>query len=95
MARYRGTLRGQRKSIPASRLGHAETGLEVEAQSWQGKVHVELYALGDLDYAIITLAQHDGEGVFPTVVVYHGPVNPSMQTLATQLRNAAQLAEAR
>ena len=70
MARYRGTVNGGRGG--ASRLGHAKGGLTVEAQSWQGKVVVTLYAVGNDDYVTVSLAAHNGIGV--QRLIYDGPV---------------------
>jgi hypothetical protein len=41
MAQFRGTIQGTRGA--ASRLGDKRSGLRVEAQSWQGKIVVELW----------------------------------------------------
>lgn len=42
MARFRGTVRGQRGE--ASRLGNAKSGLLVEANGWEGGIRVEAFA---------------------------------------------------
>lgn len=72
MAHFRGTIQGARGS--ASRLGHKSSGLQTIAASWQGAVHVELYAgAGDVDFARVSLQPHLGAGT--TRELYHGPVN--------------------
>lgn len=69
MARFYGKLQGARG--PTSRLGHANSGLETEALSYQGCVRVYLYAVGDADYARITASEHGRGGALP---LYDGPV---------------------
>jgi hypothetical protein len=75
MAQFRGTVRGARGEV--SRLGHKNSGMTVEAQSWEGKVVVRLYRLETAgpdgqDWAEVTLGRHHGAGT--DVVLYHGPV---------------------
>jgi len=70
MAQYRGMIQGQRGY--ATRLGNKNTGLTVEAQSWEGKVVVELHHDGTEDRCTVSLAPHMGEGV--NIVLYNGPV---------------------
>lgn len=76
MAHFRGTVSGQRGE--ASRLGSKNSGLTVEAQSWEGKVRVELYRLETAgshgqDWCDVTLAPHHGSGKH--VTLYSGPVS--------------------
>lgn len=73
MAHFRGTIQGQRGQ--ASRLGSKQSGLTVEAQSWQGKVVVYLTHddVTGKDMAFVTLEQHHNAGQRQKVV-YHGPV---------------------
>lgn len=73
MAHFRGTLKGTRGE--ASRLGTTKSGIKVEAQSWQGKVTVQLQhdsATGQ-DIAIVELAPHHNNGT--SRVLYSGPVS--------------------
>ena len=73
MAQFRGLIEGQRG--PATRLGSKGSGLQVEAQSWQGKVVVRLWhdAGRGVDMATVELAQHtNGAGAERTI--YCGPV---------------------
>lgn len=72
MAHFRGTIQGTRGE--ASRLGSKDSGLTVEAQSWQGKVTVQLAhdpATG-IDSVIIELSKHHGQG--RSMLLYNGPI---------------------
>jgi hypothetical protein len=77
MARFRGSVAGNRGQ--ASRLGHANGGLEVNAQSWSGAVCVMLYASGEdqtrnagsIDNVRISAEQH-GSSHNPTGIVFDG-----------------------
>lgn len=71
MAHFRGIVQGNRSA--ASRLGHKGTGLTVEAQSWQGKVVVELEESGGIDYARVYFKPHNGTGGHG--MIYAGPVD--------------------
>jgi hypothetical protein len=78
MAHFRGILRGAHGE--ASRLGTANSGMTVEAQSWEGKVVVTLYRMNTVgtsgrDFARITLEDHRGEGAVPPITLYDGPVS--------------------
>ena len=74
MARFYGTLQGARG--PTSRLGHANTGLRVTAQSFSGDIVVNLLAVpdddGGADWVSIRACAH-GSGA--GVILYYGPVN--------------------
>jgi hypothetical protein len=69
MARFRGYVQGSRG--PVTRLGGSR--LEVQAQSWQGKVVVRLHTLAGVDYAKITLEPHQGQGT--TQEIFNAPVS--------------------
>jgi hypothetical protein len=73
MAHFRGTIAGQRGA--ASRLGSKASGLTVEAQSWQGRVVIDLYhdEKTGQDMAHVYLGTHHGAGVSRTL--YDGPVS--------------------
>lgn len=76
MAQFRGILDGNRGE--ASRLGTKQSGLRVEAQSWQGKAVVQLYhdAESGKDMVRVTLAQHqNGAGPYPPILLYDGPIS--------------------
>lgn len=70
MAHFRGIITGSRGH--ASRLGGKDSGLTVEAQSWQGKVVTRLYHKDGIDRAEVSLARHSGGGT--ERVLYDGPV---------------------
>jgi hypothetical protein len=70
MAHFYGTLQGARGQ--ASRLGTRNSGLRVEACSWQGKVVVTMRSRDGVDYAEVSLQRHQGHGT--SLVVYDGPV---------------------
>ena len=73
MAHFRGTLSADGKA-EVSRFGRKVTGLRVEAQSWQGKVVVELYhnEQTGTDMAHVHLRPHKDKGT--DFELYHGPV---------------------
>ncbi len=71
MAHFRGTVAGTRGT--ASRLGTKNSGVTVEAQSWEGKVTVSLSVKNGRDWAIVRLARHHGAGT--DMAVYAGPVS--------------------
>lgn len=73
MAQFRGIIRGNRGE--ASRLGSKDSGLTVEAQSWQGKVVVVLDTKDGVDTATITLQQHSNGRGHRGLVLYDGPVS--------------------
>lgn len=75
MAQFRGILNGARGI--ASRLGNKNSGLTVEAQSWQGKVVVDLShdSKTGKDFARVSLAQHHSHGMWPPKILYYGPVS--------------------
>jgi len=70
MAHFYGTLQGARGQ--ASRLGTRNSGLRIEACSWQGKVTVRLYTCNGVDHARVELGRHHGHGGQATL--YDGPV---------------------
>jgi hypothetical protein len=72
MAHFRGIIKGSRGE--ASRLGTKHTGIRVEAQSWQGKVVVQLRhnATTGQDIAEVFLQPHEGGGIGRAL--YTGPV---------------------
>lgn len=69
MARFYGTLQGARG--PTSRLGHASSGLEVTAQSYQGDIVVALSADGDKDMVGIYARDHGSRN---NVMLFYGAV---------------------
>lgn len=71
MAHFRGLVQGARQA--ETRLGSKNSGLTVEAQSWQGKVVVRLYHENGEDRAHVSLAPHGGQGISHTL--YDGPVS--------------------
>ena len=71
MAHFYGTLKGSRGL--ASRLGHASSGLNVVAASWQGAVSVALREVDGVDFAYVTLQPWQGNGIFK--VLFDGPVS--------------------
>lgn len=72
MAHFRGYIQGMRGS--ASRLGSKGSGLTVNAASWEGAVHVNLWhdEEDDVDMASVKLDEHHGRG--ESRILYHGPV---------------------
>ncbi len=72
MPHFRGIVSGARGQ--ASRLGHAGSGMTVEAQSWQGKIVTSLLRDAEgRDIAIVTMERHNGAGV--SRILYQGPVS--------------------
>ena len=71
MAYFRGVVEGNRGA--ASRLGSRDSGLSVEAASWQGKVVVVLRELNGVDYACASLERHCSRGT-DKLVLYDGSV---------------------
>ena len=86
MAQYRGMIQGQRGY--ATRLGNKNTGLTVEAQSWEGKVVVTLHhdENSGEDRCMVSLAPHMDQGV--NIVLYNGPVG-RYQSFPTAQEEAA------
>lgn len=72
MAHFRGTFQGGR-GTEASRLGTRKSGLSAHIASWQGAASVQLSEKDGVDWAIVTLAQHHGQGTFR--ILYDGPVS--------------------
>jgi len=70
MAHFRGTVKGGRGM--ASRLGHANTGLRLHANSWEGSVEVELFRHKEhlQDWAYVRVNTGDGK----SLCIYHGPL---------------------
>lgn len=67
MAHYRGIIQGQRGE--ASRLGTKNSGLTVEAASWNGKIKVELYhdeESGEDKFHVIQ-DKHNGAGIYEPI----------------------------
>lgn len=78
MAHFRGVVQGNRKQ--ASRLGSKDSGLTVQAQSWQGKCYVYMWhdEESGKDMVNVMLTQHsNGAGCAPSRVVFRGPVDGS------------------
>jgi hypothetical protein len=71
MAHFYGAVSGKAKT-KASRLGSKNSGLAVEACSWQGKVVVYLSECDGTDMATVSLEPHHGHGTCK--MLYHGPV---------------------
>ena len=76
MTHFRGTVQGRRG--PATRLGDMNTGLSVEAQSWQGKIVVGLYTVNHPEYGLTDMARverrsHPSDNYIETL--YDGPVS--------------------
>lgn len=69
MARFLGTVKGGRGE--AQRLGHATSGLHVEAGSWSGGVRVDMYDKDGEDYCNIQLIPWHGAG--KSLQLYNGP----------------------
>lgn len=72
MAHFMGIVRGRARSL-ASRLGSKDSGITVEAGSWEGGVRVHLYQHDGADYAIVSLIQWHGAGA--NRILYDGPVS--------------------
>lgn len=75
MAHFYGTLQGARGE--ASRLGHASSGLQTVAASWQGAVKTSLYERDGVDMARVELMPWRGQGCSRTI--YDGPVSGADQ----------------
>ena len=88
MARFRGMVSGGRSE--ATRLGHAGSGLLVEAQGWQGKCCVKLYDKGGVDWCEVWLDQHHGHGA-KGHVIYNGPVSGGTDALVGPARLASDM----
>lgn len=76
MARFRVFADAWGKT-PVSRL--ASSGLTIEAQSYTGKVVVELHAQnipgsGSYDHVNISYREHEGTGPKTPVLIYDGPM---------------------
>ena len=71
MAKFRGLVQGARGQ--ATRLGHASSGMTVEAQSWEGKVVTSLREECGKIWANVALREHMGHGA--RVILYDGPVD--------------------
>lgn len=73
MAHLRGTVDGARGN-GASRLGTKESGLVVEAQSWEGKIVVHIWhdRSAEIDMCEVSFDKHYGKG--SSFMLYHGPV---------------------
>lgn len=63
MAQFYGTIQGSRGS--ASRLGDKQSGLQVSAASWSGRVEVDLWhdKVTKVDTFTIRQAPHHGRGI--------------------------------
>ena len=75
MAQFIGQVQGGRTM--ASRLGHKNTGLRVDAKSWGGEVAVTMWhddATG-VDHVGVLLQPHGGGTWQQTVCLYRGPVD--------------------
>lgn len=70
MARFYGTIHGARG--PTSRLGNTHSGLEVTAQSYQGDIVVQLFAVGDEDHVQLFARPHGNGG--HGAMLYTGPI---------------------
>lgn len=70
MARFYGTIQGGRGE--ATRLGHANTGLRITAQSYAGDVRVHLYVQEDEDHCCITVTDHGDS--YASLILYDGPI---------------------
>jgi hypothetical protein len=81
MARFRGTVRGGRGT--GSRLGHASTGLHVNANTWNGGVSVDLWVNRDTDEDWVVVWLNAGNG--KNITLYRGPVakyvNPRLKNI--------------
>ena len=77
MSHFYGVVRGGRGE--ATRGGTKASGLIVHAASWQGCVEVELYCEvkdgREVDHAVVKLKQWEGQGAWPSVTLYDGPVS--------------------
>ena len=74
MAHFRGVVQGNRGD--ASRLGSKDSGLSVEAQSWDGKVVTGLHYnhTDNRNVAQVALRQHSN-GAGTRATLYFGPVS--------------------
>ncbi len=63
MAQFYGTLQGARGQ--ASRLGNKQSGLNVSAASWSGRISVRLWHDSDagVDRFAVSQGQHHGAGI--------------------------------
>jgi hypothetical protein len=77
MARFYGTVQGGRGQ--ASRLGHANTGLDVTAQSYSGDVVINLFNVNGEDHVRIVAREHKG-GV--ATQLYIGPIKELLKPAA-------------
>lgn len=68
MAQFLGSVQGSRGE--ATRLGDKNSGLQVEACSWQGKVVVRMWfdKVAGVDRYSVELRPHHGNGVNITLV---------------------------
>ena len=77
MARFRGTVRGS--GTEAAKCGSVNTGLQVEAGSWNGGVYINLYVdSAGKDCCRVGFKQwvsRAGKNVGKSVLLYDGPVN--------------------
>lgn len=91
MSRFYGVVKGGRGE--ATRCGHANTGLDVQAGSYSGGVFVRLYVDDDdRDCAYVYIDQWQHSGPKERVVLYSGPledVSGAVSPLAIVVRAAA------
>lgn len=87
MARFFGRVQGRRG--PATRLGHATSGLDVVAMSYQGDVEVRMFAVGEADHVGIYVREHGYRG--HGKCIYTGPVGDLLEQSArkTMLQSLA------
>ena len=73
MSRFCATIRGNRGR--ATRQGTKASGMVSYTASWQGCVRVELREVDGVDFARVTLETWRGQGAFPSITLYDGPVS--------------------
>lgn len=74
MAHFYGTLQGRART-EATRCGTKDSGVQVQAASWQGSIRVEVYHREELeeDWASVVMTPWQGRGEHR--LIYDGPVD--------------------
>jgi hypothetical protein len=75
MSHFYGGVQGGRTR--ATRCGHKATGIQASVQSFDGSIGTALRQVGDKVWATITVAH--GSSEYPTICLYHGPLEDLLQ----------------
>jgi hypothetical protein len=95
MAEFFGTVQGGRGK--ATRLGHANTGLDVTAQSYEGSIIINMY-VGNAGVKCVSINVGEGSTAAGTYNLYRGPIKglfDDMQRNFSQIAQQHRLAQGR